>query len=213
MKILGKYKDYYDYLQGIYGVDPMQVFDRRYENMVIRKPEDEDVSYPIGKRFFVAGKSYDIYYYNDKSYYTLDEMNELNKIFIKKKKVENCISMSWKYIGRNKWHRNAYYELTQEWWDDIQGKKSDVNVKLRNPVLMSKIMQSRNTSENYSPCILGQWDFHKVMPPEEAYREISSMISYFVDHPEIPNKQSNREKIQSHGFDLKKSFRHRNNSK
>jgi len=29
MKILGKYKDYYDYLQGIYDVDPLLVLDRR----------------------------------------------------------------------------------------------------------------------------------------------------------------------------------------
>ena len=29
MKIIDKYKDYYDYLQGIYGQDPLAVYDRR----------------------------------------------------------------------------------------------------------------------------------------------------------------------------------------
>ena len=29
MKIISKYKDYYDYLSGIYGEDPLKVLDRR----------------------------------------------------------------------------------------------------------------------------------------------------------------------------------------
>ena len=29
MKIISKYKDYYDYLSGIYGEDPLKILDRR----------------------------------------------------------------------------------------------------------------------------------------------------------------------------------------
>lgn len=29
MKIIAKYKDYYDYLQGVYGIDPLATYDRR----------------------------------------------------------------------------------------------------------------------------------------------------------------------------------------
>lgn len=214
MRILGKYKDYYDYLQGIYGVDPLQIFDRRYEDMLIRKPDEEGLKKLISKRFFVAGKSYDMHYYNGKSYYTLDELNELNQILRKNKQQDDCISMPWKFNYNKKkwWKAKSDNSLTQEWWDDIQGKDTNINMKARNPVLVASIKKFRQRmkiSNDYTPCILEQWDFHKVLTAEEAYKEISAMISYFVDNPEIPNKQSNKEKILSHGFDMKKSFRHR----
>lgn len=49
----------------------------------------------------------------------------------------------------------------------------------------------------------------KFISAEEIYQQISAFIGYLKDHPEIPNKQTDLEKVQSHGFDLKKSFRHR----
>lgn len=35
MKIIDRYKDYYDYLSGIYGIDELVIFDRR-ENFVLQ---------------------------------------------------------------------------------------------------------------------------------------------------------------------------------
>ena len=91
MKILGKYKDYYDYLQGVYGVDPLLTFDRRYDNMLMRRPEEEAEDTLLHKIFFVGGRRYNLYYFNKKACYTLDELNELNSILIEKKQNTNDI--------------------------------------------------------------------------------------------------------------------------
>jgi len=208
VKILGKYKDYYDYLQGIYGVDPLLTFDRRYEDMLLRRPDEEAKDKLISKYLWVAGKRYSLYYYNGATYYTLDELNNLNDILTEKKQEQDHIRQPWKYSNWSWKSRNKKEILTQEWWDIQNAKPTNLNIKLRNPVLIST-NTPRGTKEDYSPCILKQWDFHKVMSAEEAYKQISAMMGYFVDHPVIPNKQSNIEKLLSHGFDNKKSFRHR----
>lgn len=124
--------------------------------------------------------------------------------------------MPWEYNKPGYWNSKERVLLTQEWWDDQNGKKSNINKKKRNPVLMcnnnpktTRRVYGEKTEIEYFPCILSQWDFHKVMTAEEAYREVSSMMAYFVDNPAIPNKQTNIEKLLSHGFDKKKSFRHR----
>ena len=211
MKILGKYKDYYDYLQGIYGVDPLLVLDRRYDHIEIRRPDEETKNKLISKSFFVADKKYNIYYYNKTAYYTLEEIVHLNEILEENKQTEDMITMPWKYnLGRNYWSYKDKEILTQEWWNEQNGKTFAINKKRRIPVLMcTNLGPRRKTEISYSPCILKQWDFHKVMTAEEVYREVSTMLGYFVDHPVIPNKQTNMEKLLSHGFDKTKSFRHR----
>jgi len=208
VKILGKYKDYYDYLQGIYGVDPLLTFDRRYNDMLIRRPDEETKDKLISKNLWVAGKRYSLYYYNGVTYYTLDELNQLNDILTENKQQQDHIRQPWKYSNWTWRDRNKKEVLTKEWWDKQNAKPTSLNVKLRNPVLIST-NTARGLKEDYSPCILKQWDFHKVMSAEEVYKEISAMMGYFVDHPAIPNKQTNLEKLLSHGFDKTKSFRHR----
>jgi len=205
MKILGKYKDYYDYLQGIYGVDPILVLDRRDTNMLIRKPDEELKDNLVKMGLFVGGKKYNIYYFNGDSYYDLDDINKLNNILIEKKLP--IISMPWKYGWRN-WDDAMI--LTKEWWNSENGVLSNINKSKREPVLISEVKDyRRGYNPEYTPCILSQWDFHKVLGSEETYKEVSALLGYLVDHPSIPNNQSNIEKLLSHGFDKKKSFRHR----
>ncbi len=211
MKILGKYKDYYDYLQGIYGVDPLLVLDRRYDNMLIRRPEEETRDVTVHRRFFVGGKKYNMYYLNGDSYYTLDDLANLNKILLKKELA--LVSLPYEY-GWDKWGEDK--KLSEEWWNKENGVESDVNKVQRNPVLVTEINHYTSYADRgkevvYHPCILKQWDFHKVLPAPETYNEVSAILGYLVDNPVIPNNQNDLEKAVSHGFDTKISFRHRKN--
>jgi hypothetical protein len=55
--------------------------------------------------------------------------------------------------------------------------------------------------------LLSDFKFGKYLAAEEIYKEIYTFISWLKDHPEIPNNQTDKEKILTHGFDLKDSFR------
>ena len=59
--------------------------------------------------------------------------------------------------------------------------------------------------------ILSTFDFAKFIPAPEIYQKIVAFIGWTNDNPEIPNKQTDTEKIKSNGFDTKISFRHRKN--
>ena len=56
MKIISKYKDYYDYLVGTYGEDPKLILDRR-EGFILSKDSTE-----CKYQLYICGKIIDIYY-------------------------------------------------------------------------------------------------------------------------------------------------------
>jgi hypothetical protein len=74
MKILSKYKDYYDYLTGIYGEDPLIILDRRsykkidleykgWKHRLFNVPQIYTFSLIIGN-FYIEGIKYgDSFYY------------------------------------------------------------------------------------------------------------------------------------------------------
>lgn len=189
MRIISKFKDYYDYLVGIYGIDPVLTLDRRYPDLVHCAPETLDRDKLVGKTFAIAGKRYRLYYYKDKVYYTLQECKKLVKM--------NTPPMSW----------NSHTpDTTQKGWDKSNGVPIKANIKYRNPVLMSS---GGHRNEEWFPIVMSEWGLPKALSPEDAYREISGFMGYLVDHPPLPDTQTNIGKLEAHGFDKKISFRHR----
>jgi hypothetical protein len=59
----------------------------------------------------------------------------------------------------------------------------------------------------YGVPILKEFPLPKYLGPGEIYSAISLFLGWLNDNPEIPNTQDDKEKILSHGFDLKNSFR------
>lgn len=80
MKIISKYKDYYDYLQGIYGIDDKLILDRRDFNSIPKYRYNEKVQLIIGDKV-LAG-----YHYNNEYYFGQKRLDKLNEI-TKSKKV------------------------------------------------------------------------------------------------------------------------------
>lgn len=74
---------------------------------------------------------------------------------------------------------------------------------------------SRTEKKNFvevSPLVprLNALQFESVMPAEQCYQEIAQYLGTMQRNPADPkNNQTQVEKIQSHGFDLNQSFRHR----
>jgi hypothetical protein len=221
MKIISKHKEYYDHLAGIYGIDEMMVYDRRSEFVMEKPTEFSTSSKDINTYVFaICGNIYVIYYYMDKFYHTPEELIELDIALDKDgKKPLNYL---------HKEYRSKYYAdkpalvRAQTAYNSNNKIKTNVNNDLRMPVLISVGFPcSKESAYEYKSGknerladktywrlpLLSDFKFGKYLAAEEIYKEIYTFISWLKDHPEIPNNQTDKEKILTHGFDLKDSFR------
>lgn len=207
MKLISKYKDYYDYLQGIYGIDELIVYDRRGE---IQEPSE---FYPINSfnepqvvsyNFAICNKEYTVYQYKEKFYHTPIQILKLNKEIQKDGKV-----------GYLSYSRRKIETLEQASIHYMKNNHSNTSINeiLRKPVLIcvGDFMEDRKDPKSWKVPNLQKYGVGSWYRAEEIWKDIYSFISYLKDNPEIPNKQTDLEKLQAHGFDKKVSFRHRNN--
>jgi hypothetical protein len=198
MKIISKHKDYYDYLQGIYGIDEKLTYDRRTNTLVKYEKENPTINgYSLHTyEFTITNSLYMIYSYKDKFYHTVDELMELNRLLVKDDKTP--IVSSWR------WRNGVKRDYERHW--ERYNHPTNINKKERQPVLV-KVKHYNDDSW----CIpdLSTFDWPKRIPAEEMYQKVSAFMGWLVDNPPIPDNMTNKEKINSHGFDMKKSFRHR----
>lgn len=203
MKILSKYKDYYDYFQGIFGMDESKVYDRR--KMVKRKDLDITViehSYDV-LYFAICGKEYTLRQYKGKLYYTADEIKQMfDKINADKAKNLKRPLKSWEKIG------GGWIPVTPQQIFERNGKPIKANHRLRRPILVG-LANGNSVSWQKNTPLLATFDFTRVMEAKTLYIEVETFLGWLVDNPPLPDKQTNEGKIVSHGFDLKDSFRHR----
>lgn len=225
MKIISKHKDYYDYLQGVYGMDEKMVYDRRTPNLEkcgtyvsdgINQPTVSEI------KFSICNQIYLVYRFEGKSYHTVDELIELHHI-LKKKEIDE----SW--LHRYYWYdkKTDLRKLAEEKFKE-ENVKSRVNKEIRQPVLIQHhaegfefcdVYDNKNGWQDSNKKVHSYWripdlstyGFAKWYPADEMYQMICAFMGWMVDHPEIPNNQTNKEKIISRGFDTKISFRHRKN--
>jgi hypothetical protein len=221
MKILSKHKDYYDYLTGIHGVDPVLYYDRRVLPSLDLSATmvSEDILYrtPI----YVNNKYYTVYKYNSKYYHTPEELFNLFVIF--RKKGETSLSVVGESIIR--YHTKIHADMwstthrqgkpfsmkkevdwlrmrSKEHWAEKNDRPTTLNIDHRQPVLV-------NTAGGLRIPILGSIAFHKVMSAQTVYEHISEFLGWLNDNPEAPQNTDNDSKIVMAGFDKKTSFRHR----
>lgn len=184
MKIIAKHKDYYDYLQGINGIDELLVLDRTncYYNTNIFTENDYIC-------LIVCGIKFEGIYKSGKFRYGKD--------------IENYLS------DKDEIYDNNYRIYTKKYrysYIDIQKKEEIYDNDLEYPIYVSFRQEkySKNLTELKKFPILKQYDFHNVYSAEEIWIHISNWLSRSKN---IPNNQTNKEKIVSAGFDLKTSFR------
>lgn len=188
MRIISKYKDYYDYLSGIWGIDEKLVLDRTEYHTIPYSPAEYTLI-----RFFICDFQIEGMYINGR--YLFGE------------ELEPYISTKYKYMKGD----DVYYihnPITSIWsYIRVLKKplklKSSPNIQLDCPILLSAGEKDKKY-EKFP--ILKEYSFHRVYPAEEIYLMIIEWLGKRKDI-QAPDNQTDKEKIVSHGFDTKTSFR------
>jgi hypothetical protein len=192
MKIISKYKDYYDYLSGVYGVDDKIVLDRRYSGTYeypIFKFDTHMLSshFNYGLTLHLCGISYGgVYLHKENKTFWCQELEKIMD-------VKNHYRTNEKYViikdgGLNSSYMNVY----------LGPRKTNFNEKYNIPILLQV------HDRIYPFPQLDKIGFNRQMSPQEIYLKLSDWLS---PKDNIENNMTDKEKIQSHGFDLKSSFR------
>ena len=205
MRIISKYKDYYDFYTGIFGVDNNKVYDRREVLDFSNTRIEWDTEYGV-ITFAICGKLYTMYAFRGELYHTPEEMEKLDMEIREHSpyKYDKFRFSFWESSlkkGENPFEKE--FNLT----NNIPTK---INKKRREPVLVdisSFKYQSKLKSEDFSVPLLESFEFYKVLDPKEIYIQIETFLGWLVDNPPLPDTQTNIGKIESHGFDKKTSFR------
>lgn len=209
MRIISKYKDYYDYLQGIYGADEKLILDRTAGIVMKNAPLNDSVC-----RFWICGFLVELLYKDRKFLYgeELKEMASNTKkqgrgIYSYYHKFDDA-DFYW-YLDLPKikgWTKVAKFPIP---WNSIPKDRSRIFDDIKkeecpNDVLNCPILLEKHRSYIKFP-MLSDYSFHRVFPPHEMWIKLTEWLGR---EKILENTQTNAEKILSNGFDLKTSFRH-----
>jgi len=209
MKIISKFKDYYDHLAGIYGVDDKLILDRR-----------EFVSLPD----FTSDQSIKLFICD----YVLEGMFKLNKFYWGEQLRDIAVDVDsfknkWQLESWSKYKGHPYVVWIREVNDDINRRFIHVS-KYRYSPMFTQLYKDDNKTNTVNNCPILLKDnlikdklikypplksfpgIQTVLPPHRIYLMLSEWLSSKLNvNP--PNNQKDKEKIVSHGFDIKSSFR------
>lgn len=198
MKLISKYKDYYDYLVGIYGIDEKLAYDRRFPRIVVESDVYSSELEPVNAKFFICNTIFSFWKYKGKWHHTPEELDEMNRLY-NNTRTRSVYGTGWMRDSKNFYNEKFRY--------------TEVNINSRQPVLISGHMSlgepvyECKREIRYGVPMLKDFPLPKYLNAESIYQAITGFLGWLNDNPEIPNKQTNEEKILSHGFDIKNSFR------
>lgn len=186
MKIISKFKDYYDYLQGIYGIDENLILDRTEFLPMPYRPSDNSL-----KRFIIGDYLVEGVWHNNTMYYG----KEIEGLGITHNYYDFHVDESEKYSIKDGRFSNFYVLKKPKL---LQNSPA---YKYKCPILLGIYGDDYNKNP-----ILREYSMNKVFSPSDIWIILSEFLGKLKD-THIESIQSNSEKIISHGFDLKTSFR------
>ena len=183
MKIISKFKDYYDYLQGIYGIDEKLILDRTKYTPIPYTPSDFSTDKIIIGDYLIQGIWLNGKFHCGKDVEDLDIISNYNHPF------GNDI----RYLIKSDF---GSIELLKE----------------------PKLLTDSPAYQHNCSILIKDWNGYKKNPILKEYSlykvysafEIWNILSEFLGKLNDKHSQSiqtDKEKIISHGFDLKTSFR------
>ena len=216
MKIISPYKDYYDYLIGVYGEDPLIILDRRNHQQPTWRFNHRHgyINEPISTKYtlFIGGWLVDFIHYGNQFYYGEDVLN-IPDLKLK----ENY------YLGFNE---NIYSnELKNDFWVFIQDGNSNpikifkkpvkINFKFNFLEIIGLIKFEYNYKLEKYDCILicpylklSDIQLNKFISAETIYQWIYDYISESNSKKEQHlDLRTDTQKLEGKGFDKKISFR------
>lgn len=214
MNIISKFKDYYDYLSGIWGVDPLLTYVRQGGF------KDTFTYFNTSKvKVYIGGMLIEGFYHKGKFYYGTNVLqyagNKPSYMFNKGGYIYTKLSEEYgnkdfdtddiAYIDLKAipdaiyHHSTRFVAILLRPIPDIE----DVNEIESSPVCMKMF-----NSDVWKDFNLKDININSILPAEEAYKLISNWLSMQRTKAENkPNTQTNEQKIESHGFDKKTSFK------
>lgn len=212
MKIISKYKEYYDYLIGLYGQDPLKVLDR-----TAYKTSDVDIIVKFPRHNMpdeIVVSDVIIYFCGD--YYFLGDVKKLRKGDERKglfRKLDKN-KVDWVYeISNGIW--KAYYDVDLVYEDDLicvlKLSEDKIKKKYKNYLKIKDeitapyyVVQDYDKADEVLMPNLTKLNFAKFMSAEDCYLAIESYISKKdVDVPSSPNDMI---RFEQKGFKKGKSF-------
>ena len=235
MRIISKFKDYYDHVGHSYGLaDPKVLYNRgpvgRYIaakkiGSIVTPASFEDI--PFSAIEGLAGKSVDYmalpnftqdiennqYWYYNPPFILCVAGRTFPVITLKENKqsVVFDIDKHEKFIIRNKTNKNYDFKYHFVQSDTV----IYISKTIGHPVFMIKNTGWSNyTIIDAKVPILSDYGLANIYQPEQLYQDLEYFILNTMQGspdimPEGKPPQTNEEKITGHGFDLKQSFRHR----
>jgi len=232
MLIKSNYKDYYDYISGIYGIDPKVVYHR-----VCASPHDDGKNKVVWNKtgmfkpsysddyacyiLAICGQFYVSYYFAEKFYFfePMKGGDFSTYLFMKNiysgKKLTRNEQLAKDILDRMK--RAKSYAPT---WSTTDRKDhfindlsyvrehlhpTDINDKLNCPVcLIAKRGYGRLDDVEYVNVRLSDFGIGQIVSPNDMYIMISNFLTR---EKKVVDKRTDIEKIVGHGFDKKTSFR------
>lgn len=202
MKIISKYKDYYDYLSGIWGEDPKLVLDRRD----FEQPEFF-AHHPQIVVIYICGKIIEGFW-DGESFYFGESLSKFGEIKLPRKEwyfsprhEQRVRYVSFEFTPDVPLARTERYNVNVEPADDFRG----INLKQNCPILMV----NRYGSDKYHRFpILSKMNVGSILKPEVIYQMLVDWYSERNNELEKrPDNQTDIQKLISKGFDKKESFR------
>lgn len=200
MKIISKYKDYYDFLSGIYGVDEKLILDRR--------ESFHPKYYKNGIMVFTIGNiNIDVLCLDGKFYCGEADMIKLGGEKIEYKN-SNLINYRISYKDKDNYNKIDKISIcvTPEKLVRTNNRNDKYAIYLNDTVAIQ--IDGKYEHKLCSYPRLEQYGIQKVLSPHEIWLELSSWLSQQVtkNEKQVPVGDDNV-RILSAGFDLKTSFR------
>jgi hypothetical protein len=205
MKIISSkgLKDYYDYLQGIYGVDGKLILDRTEMSKDKRIPKENDFIRVYVCGYIVEGVYIDNdwrygieleKYHTDRNYFWVDNDDKNNYYNI-------VVSDYNRYVKILK----TPFKIT----DDSKNPNLILDCPMLYNILGSWYFNTRFDKDELIKLdkypILKDYNLHKVFTAEQIWLMLSEFLGR--EKNKIVNSQTDKEKIIGFGFDYKTSFR------
>ena len=203
MKIISKYKDYYDYLQGIYGIDEKLILDRT-KGTTKMFPKHDGLHILV-----ICGKILQFFCLNNKFYFgkeiaKFNEDNELNKWSLwKGPKPIYVVNPNTNPKNTHFFTKIHYPELSEDTYNLYPELKE---ISKNCPIFLYHSNSKTIWVEFPSLLELGA---SKLIDPIDIWILLSEWLGQRVTEkePEVP-VGDDKVRILSAGFDLKTSFRH-----
>lgn len=189
MKIIGrkKYKDYYDHISDLYGIDPGVILDRSKGDAMseFMFKTDSHAECKILK-LAICDTLYVGIVQHNKIIWNPDEIEKKGK-WVKRKGGEVF------QVGKNEETRH------------IKPIKTDINQHEKCPILLVSGYSDQRRREFPR---LSDFNIASILPPEKIHEQLYNWLlrAQVTQHV---NNQTDLEKLHSKGFDKKISFRHR----